>query len=67
MYIVQAYRLGDLDAHSYVVGVFEKEHAAKEAAVKEEEYRGGKYSCKVFQTGLLKVWEPKPYFKEIDF
>jgi NTP pyrophosphatase (non-canonical NTP hydrolase) len=47
VYIVQAYRWGDRDSHSYTVGVFSNEHQAVSAAGIEEAYRGGKYTCEV--------------------
>ena len=47
VYIVTAYRWGDREEHSYVVGVFDnKENSIKEAKL-ETEWRGGKYTCEV--------------------
>ena len=43
VYTVIASRV--FSAHSYVVGVYNKKHAAQIAANKEEDYRGGKYEC----------------------
>ena len=34
-----------LSKHDYVVGVYNKKHAAQVAANYEEQYRGGKYVC----------------------
>lgn len=44
LYVVQMYRWGDFDSHSYVLGVYDKKHKAQSEAVKEFENRGcGKY------------------------
>jgi len=47
VYTVQAFRWGDADNHSYIVGVYPKKRAALKAAETEEAYRGGKYDCEV--------------------
>lgn len=47
MYIIMAYRFGDKEKHSYVVGLEEDLEDAKKLAQKEEYHRGGKYSCVV--------------------
>lgn len=47
IYTVHAYRWGDRECHSYLVGVYTKKLKALEAAEAEEEYRGGKYECEV--------------------
>jgi len=47
LYIIHAFRYGNHENHSYLVGVFtDKETALKEADT-EEDYRGGKYECEV--------------------
>lgn len=46
-YIVKAYRWGQMDTHSYVVGVYSDPDVAIKVAESEEEYRGGKYDCEV--------------------
>lgn len=53
VYTVHAYRWGEPDNHSYIVGVYPKKHAALKAADTEEEYRGGnKYACEVLEWAL---------------
>jgi hypothetical protein len=47
IYTVQAYRWGDRDNHSYIVGVYESKHKAISVARAEAEWRGGKYTCQV--------------------
>ena len=54
VYSVTAYRFGDRERHSYVVGVYSKKHAALKAAIAEEDYRGGKYVCEVLEWDLDK-------------
>jgi hypothetical protein len=49
VYTVNAYRWGDHEMHSFIVGVYAKKHAALKAAETEEEYRGGKYECEVLE------------------
>ena len=45
--IITAYRFGDKENHSYVVGAFSTKDEAIRQAKKEEEWRGGKYDCEV--------------------
>ena len=47
IYVVTAYRWGDREEHSYVVGVFDNEENAIKQAKLETEWRGGKYECEV--------------------
>jgi len=55
VYTVHAYRWGEQDNHSYIVGVYPKKHAALKAAEAEEAYRGGnKYACEVLEWTLGK-------------
>ena len=42
-----AYRWGERENHSYLLGVFSKKHAAIKCADSHTEYRGGKYGCVV--------------------
>ena len=49
IYTVHACRWGDTETHSYIVGVYTKKQAAVNAAITEEEYRGGKYMCAVLE------------------
>lgn len=51
-YTVTAYRWGDRNMYSYVVGVYSKKHSALKAAQVEKEYRGGKYECEVIEWTL---------------
>ena len=43
IYMVLMYRSGDRKSHSYLLGVYQKKHAAIKAAEKEKADRGGKY------------------------
>ena len=58
LYYVQAYRLGKMNDHSYVVGIWENSNDAQLAAKKEEQFRGGKYECVVYITYLNEPIEP---------
>ena len=48
-YVVTAYRFGNRELHSYVVGVYSTKTKALKYADIEEEYRGGKYICEVLK------------------
>lgn len=50
IYAVMAVRYGDKSCHHYLVGIYNKKHAAILAAEEEENERGGKYSCDVYET-----------------
>ena len=52
VFVVTAYRYGDKESHSYVLGVFEQRHLAIESAEQERDYRGGKYYCEVLEVEL---------------
>ena len=52
IYVVQAYRWGNRENHSYVVGVYDTKEQAIIAADKEEESRGIKYKCAIIRTVL---------------
>ena len=53
IYTVTAYRWGNREKHSYVVGVYSTKEKAIFAAVKEETYRGGiKYRCQILEWEL---------------
>ena len=58
LYYVQAYRLGKMNDHSYVVGIWEDSNEAQLAAKKEEECRGGKFECIVYLAYLNEPLEP---------
>lgn len=47
IYVVTAYRFGNREKHSYVIGAFSKKAKAIKAAEDHTDYRGGKYSCHV--------------------
>jgi hypothetical protein len=48
VYVVQAYRFGDLNNHSYIAGVYTTKEMAMDRAKFEEDFRGGKYACRVY-------------------
>ncbi len=48
-YIITAYRFGERELHSYVVGVYSTKTKALKYADIEEEFRGGKYVCEVLE------------------
>ena len=48
-YVVIAYRWGSRESHSYPIGIFTKKNKAINAADFETQYRGGKYTCVVFE------------------
>lgn len=47
IYVVTAYRWGQRNAHSYIVGARADLEEAKKLADHEVDYRGGKYGCEV--------------------
>ena len=47
IFCVTAYRWGDREKHSYVVGVFDDLERAIQKAKGEKEWRAGKYDCEV--------------------
>ena len=47
-----AYRWGDHENHSYIVGIFEHESTARAVATSEEYERGNKYECEVIEHKL---------------
>jgi hypothetical protein len=52
MYVVTAYRFGNNENHSYVVGVFSSRVQARFNADVEESFRGGKYICEISEFQL---------------
>jgi len=52
VYTVTAYKWGNREDHSYIVGVYSKKHAAIKAAEIEEEWRGKEYECEVLEWEL---------------
>jgi len=55
IYVVTAYRWGDHEKHSYVVGAYDNPKDANTQAKTEESYRGGKYICTIDQLVLNKL------------
>ena len=47
VYTVHAFRWGNRDGHSYLVGVYSDLDKALDASDAEEEYRGIKYECEI--------------------
>ncbi len=47
IYVVSAYRFGNRNNHSYVLGVYKKKAQAIKRADAHNLYRGGKYVCEV--------------------
>lgn len=47
VYVVTAYRWGNRENHSYIVGAFTDLDKANEIADDEEDHRGGKYECEI--------------------
>jgi hypothetical protein len=52
IYVVTAYRWGDRNNHSYVLGAFNKITKAVKCADSHAQYRGGKYACVVDEVVL---------------
>lgn len=53
VYIITAYRWGEYNNHSYIVGVFTNKKKAINCACYEEQLRGGnKYGCEVTEFKL---------------
>jgi hypothetical protein len=61
VYVVTAYRWGDKELHSYVVGVSRDERKAIAMAKSEESYRGGKYYCEVLEWELDEELDKRGY------
>jgi hypothetical protein len=61
IYVVTAYRWGDLNEHSYVVTATLKKHRAIALAEEEQSRRGGKYECRVLEIeNGMDCWETDP-------
>lgn len=61
IFIVTAYRWGNKECHSYVLGAFDNKETAIEQAIKEKEWRGGKYDCEVVCMELNESLQYKNY------
>lgn len=57
MYIVFAYRDGDLTGYHFPVGVFPTIGMAKEAAYTHHEHRGGKYDHRIWSMEIGKEYD----------
>lgn len=65
IYIVIAYRWNQYNNHSYLVGCNKKKQKAIEIAEKEVNYRGGKYSCWVYECKEDYEWNEETDNKNI--
>ena len=61
IYVVTAYRFGDRESHSYVVGAFDDQENALKQAKLEREWRGGKYECEVRSMNINESLKYKNY------
>ena len=61
IFIVTAYRWGNKECHSYVLGAFDNKETAIEQAKLEKEWRGGKYDCEVLDVPLNTPLKYKNY------
>lgn len=57
VYIVFAYRYGDLKGYNYPVGVFSSLAKAKEEAKLHHIYRGGKYDHQIWEVEENKMYD----------
>lgn len=48
-YVITAYRWGNRENHSYVVGISFEADQARAMATEEEDERGGKYACEILE------------------
>jgi hypothetical protein len=62
MFIVTAYRHGDKELHSYVVGMFNTIDRATKASEDETQWRGGKYYCEILS---MRVNETHREFRNV--
>jgi len=65
IYTVHAYRLGDRERHSYIVGVYMDKELSLKASIDEEYWRGGKYVCEVCEWRLGYIGEDSPLMPRI--
>lgn len=65
IYVIIAYRWNNQENHSYLVGCNTKKSKAIEMAEKEADYRGGKYSCWVYETDMNWDWNEETKHKKI--
>ena len=61
IFVVTAYRWGNKEGHSYVVGVFDTGELAIAQAKLEKEWRRGKYECEVIVMDLNDALKYKNY------
>jgi hypothetical protein len=67
VYTVHAFRFGDRERHSYIVGVYSDATQALRAAIIEKDHRGGKYDCEVLEWMLDKGTEGSRYIDGKDY
>ena len=68
IYVVIAYRWGDDNNHSYLVGVTPRKYRAIDMAQKENDYRCGKYTCTVYETDCDWEWNTdRSHLREIKY
>lgn len=65
MYIVIAYRWGNREKHSYIVGIFTNDKDAVNAAELETNFRGGKYACFVEKSNTNEYNQDKENYTEV--
>ena len=52
VYVINAYRFGDREAHSYLEAVLHDKEMAFKHAEYHENYRGGKYECEIIEYNM---------------
>lgn len=68
IYVVIAYRWGVCENHSYLVGTTFRKYNAINMAQKENDYRGGKYTCTIYETDCDWEWNAdRSHVKEIKY
>lgn len=65
VYVTIAYRWGDHQGHSYIVGVYETKERAKLAGEVEETWRGRKYECEVQEFPLDSIDAEQLFYHKI--
>ena len=59
VFVVTAYRFGDHEKHSYVVGVYNTYEMARYVGEIEETWRAGKYECEVQEFEITNRPDPR--------
>jgi hypothetical protein len=65
VYPVIAYRFGQREKHSYLVGVYSTIEMATDAVEFEKEERAGKYACEIIEVPMDDDYNVLDYFKII--